>query len=387
MAARKGLGLGLLDKMGILDSLGVCMDGEGGFGNADGENGLSEGEDGLKKADGELSDGDGEGGGDSDSGVCRQRGGYEDNRPGEASGYYAEGQQQYNGHPAPHHGQGYDNRSSYETQQGFESSEGERGLMGGVPGGAVGAFGGHKVGGMTGHSKMSTIAGAVAGAIAGHKLQDGVEDWKDDRDEKKKEEKRRREKEERRKHEQQQQQHHSPSHRDEGPRRSNYAGNFTGSCRDIRLEARGDYNLHESYQRADGSYQASTISLNRIPENDNGSFHWARANASANPSGVTVQPGDTLHAIAARHNCDFHDMARQNGMQNEDMIYPGQILSVPGGGSGGGGAGFAAEARDVRLVDGGQRLEGELRREGRWVLSPINLDERIGNRDGCLELV
>jgi LysM repeat protein len=350
----------------------------------------------------------------NNNGGYQQQGGYQQSRPGEASQYYSEGQRQHPsgqdyGQPPPQYqqhqssqfnspqqsqnsygnGQGYNNPSSYETQQGFENSEGERGLMGGLAGGAAGAFGGHKVGGMTGHSKTSTIFGAVAGAFAGHKLQDGVSDWKDDRDERKEEEKRRREEEERRKHEQQNNNHHhgSNGHYNEKPRGGNYAGNFTTSSRDIRLDAHGDYNLHASCRRSDGSYQSSTISLNRILENDDGSFRWSKANTNSNSSStVTVQQGDTLRAIAARHNCDFHEIARQNGIQNEDLIYPGQVLNVPGGGRGGG-ANFGASARDVRLVDGGQRLEGELRRGGNWVQSSIVLDERIGNRDGCLEVV
>lgn len=135
----------------------------------------------------------------------------------------------------------------------------------------------------------------------------------------------------------------------------------------------------------DSSYQPSTINLNRILENDGGSFYWSRGTGGGSTT-VTVQQGDTLRAIAARHNCDFRDIARQNGIQNEDMIYPGQVLNVPGGGSGGA-ANFRVLARDVCLADGGQRLEGELHRDGRWVQSSVNLGERIRNRDGCLEFV
>jgi hypothetical protein len=38
-------------------------------------------------------------------------------------------------------------------------------------------------------------------------------------------------------------------------------------------------------------------------------------------------------------------------------------------------------------VDGGQSLEGELLRDGRWVGSSIVLDERIGNDNGTLTFV
>lgn len=328
-----------------------------------------------------------------------QQGGYPQDRPGLADSYYSggpsepqqhqyppQGQPEYGQHPqqyqqhhsvpppyySPQNPGSYD--QGYPTQYDNQSSpDGERGVMGALAGGAAGAFGGHKVGGKVGYSKTSTVIGAVAGAIAGHKLQDAVSDWKDKRDEEKQEH--------------QHGHHHSPpnhhfSHHDddEKPRSGNFAGNFTASSRDIRLDAHGEYNLHASCRRSDGSYQQSTISLNRILENDGGSFRWATGGST---STVAVQQGDTLRGIAARFNCSFEDIARHNNISNPDMIYPGQVLQIPGGGSGGGN--FGASARDVRLVEGGQRLEGELLRDGHWVRSSIVLDERISNGNGTLQ--
>ncbi|PSN64187.1 CNVH-domain-containing protein [Corynespora cassiicola Philippines] len=262
--------------------------------------------------------------------------------------------------------------------------------MGALAGGAAGAFGGAKIGGhATGHTKTSGLVGAIAGAFAGHKLQDGVSDWKDERDEKKKRE----EEEKKQKQHQQENQHHGGGHHSrhssgDRPRGGHFAGGFTQTSRDVRLDAHGDFNLHAQCRRLDGSYQSSTLSLNRILENDNGSFRWSTGNSSSGGGSVTVQAGDTLRAIAARHNCSFDEIARHNGIQNPDMIYPGQNLQLPGGGSNHGGSGnFGASARNVRLVDGGQTLEAELRRGGDWVTSSIVLDERIGNKNGCLELV
>lgn len=165
--------------------------------------------------------------------------------------------------------------------------------------------------------------------------------------------------------------------------------------------------LRASCRRMDGSYQDSSISLNKIIENDQGSFRWASQNRKREPSPrrecarqVTVQPGDTLRGIAARVGCTFDEIARANGIQNPDLIYPGQVLNVPGGAHGdhhghghghgheqrgGGEAGnFGASARNVRLVDDGRRLEGELLRNGQWVGSSVVLDERIGNDNGTL---
>ena len=247
------------------------------------------------------------------------------------------------------------------------------------------------------------MLGAVAGAVAGHKLQDGVSDWKDNRDEEKERKKREEEERRRREEEQAHQQqhggfgggnHHNPpppqyssGNHHQSSRGVNYAGNFSSSSRDVRLDAHGEYMLHASCRRTDGSYQQSSISLNRLIENDQGSFRWASSQGHQGGGGntVTVQHGDTLRDIARRHGASFEEIARHNGIQNPDMIYPGQVLQVPGrSGGGGGGGNFGASARDVRVTDGGRRLEGELLRDGRWSGSSIELDERIGNNNGTL---
>lgn len=52
------------------------------------------------------------------------------------------------------------------------------------------------------------------------------------------------------------------------------------------------------------------------------------------PSGATyvVRSGDTLSAIGARYGVSFQDLARANGIANPNLIYPGQALSIPGRG-------------------------------------------------------
>ncbi|KAK4154494.1 autolysin [Chaetomidium leptoderma] len=342
--------------------------------------------------------------------------GYQQGNPppygqGEAASYYS-------GAPQQQQQQGYGQPPSQPQQHyggpndGFQQDgpDGERGFLGALGGGVAGAVGGHKIGGKTGHSKLSTVLGAVAGAVAGHKVQDGVSDWKDNRNEEKEkkkkeeeEEKRREEEKKRREEEQshqQQQQHHGSNNHHAAPppqhqqsRGVNYAGNFSGSSRDVRLDAHGEYMLHASCRGLDGSYQQSSISLNKIIENDQGSFRWAsgqRDSGGSSRTSVTVQQGDTLRGIAAQVGGSFEEIARHNNIQNPDMIYPGQVLQLPnsggGGGHGGGSSGgnFGSSARNVRLVDDGRRLEGELLRDGRWVGSSIELDERIGNSNGTL---
>ncbi|KAK1999567.1 CNVH-domain-containing protein [Colletotrichum falcatum] len=331
------------------------------------------------------------------------RGGFQQGgeRPhnGEADSYYSQGgpeqygQQGY-GQP-PQHQQNfsppaYQNQDNYnqgyrnDGPPGFggpEGEDGERGLTGALAGGAAGAFGGHKIGGSYGHSKSSTVVGALAGAFAGHKFQDGVSDWKHKRDDEKNEHKHDHDRPEEHQH------HHRHSSRDDDkPRSGNFAGGFTGSSRDIRVDCHGDYNLHASCRRRDGEWQSSTISLNRILENDQGSFRWFTGGSGSSDSSYTVQQGDTLRNIAARFNVGFDEIARHNNISNPDQIWPGQVFQIPGrGGSSFGN--FGASARDVRLVQGGQVLEAELSRNGQWVRSSINLDERIGNNNGTLHLV
>lgn len=263
------------------------------------------------------------------------------------------------------------------------------------------------------------MLGVVAGAVAGHKLQDGVSDWKDKHDEEKekekreKEERKRREEEERRRREEDHHRHDGghhnapapgPSHHDHYQQSRggvNYEGNFSSSSQDVRLDAHGEYVLRASCRRIDGSYQSSSISLNQLIENDQGSFRWSSGERRdyggyrSERQTLTVQPGDTLRGIAGQLGCGFQEIAQHNGIQNPDMIYPGQVLQVPPGsghatrGHGGGSSGgnFGQSARDVRLVDGGRRLEGELLRDGHWVASSIMLDEKISNDNGTLRFI
>ncbi|KAK0732515.1 Cyanovirin-N [Apiosordaria backusii] len=151
--------------------------------------------------------------------------------------------------------------------------------------------------------------------------------------------------------------------------------------------------LHCECRRLDGSYQPTSISLNKIIENSNGSFRWVSGGANINscgnkPSSVTVQPGDTLRDIAQRQGTTWQELAQINCIQNPDLIHPGQVIKLPGGGGHGGqvGGNFGASARNVRLEGCGKRLVGELlRSDGCWVSSSLTLDERIGNANGTLQ--
>jgi len=283
-------------------------------------------------------------------------------QPGGQPGYGQPGYSQPNSQYGNPHGS---SPSPGPGGPGQEGQEGERGLMGGLAGAAAGAYGGHKMG----HG----IIGAMAGAFAGHKLQDFVADRKEKKEEEKKQE---------------QFSHHSPSH---SPRpsdhhygghhssdrgMSHHGGNFSASSHNIHLEG---FDLVATCRREDGQDQVSTLNLNDIISNDDGRFRWG--SGGGGQSSVTVQQGDTLREIARRFNCSFDEIARRNNLDNPDMIYPGQVLQVPGGSAGS----FGASARDVRLADGGRVLEAELRTAGgSWNFSRLELDERISNDNGRL---
>lgn len=51
--------------------------------------------------------------------------------------------------------------------------------------------------------------------------------------------------------------------------------------------------------------------------------------AAAAQETYTVQPGDTLGEIGARFGVDYHEIARVNGIENPDLIYPGQVFTIP----------------------------------------------------------
>ena len=42
----------------------------------------------------------------------------------------------------------------------------------------------------------------------------------------------------------------------------------------------------------------------------------------------TVQPGDTLWGIAERYGTTVSALAAANGIRNPDLIYPGQVLRI-----------------------------------------------------------
>lgn len=55
--------------------------------------------------------------------------------------------------------------------------------------------------------------------------------------------------------------------------------------------------------------------------------------SSGNGGTYTVQSGDTLSGIAAAHGTTWQTLQTLNGIANANLIYPGQVLKLPGGGN------------------------------------------------------
>lgn len=63
----------------------------------------------------------------------------------------------------------------------------------------------------------------------------------------------------------------------------------------------------------------------------------------------TVQSGDTLSGIGAKYGVNYQAIASANGISDPNVIYPGQVLVIPGasGGSTGGGGTYTVQSGDT----------------------------------------
>ncbi|THV64728.1 CNVH-domain-containing protein [Aureobasidium pullulans] len=145
------------------------------------------------------------------------------------------------------------------------TAEEDRGLTGALAGGALGAYGGHKL--------NHGFIGAMGGAYAGHKLQDTLSEEK----KKKKAEKLAAGR---------------PHRRDSGSSSSSsssgssgrsshhhaqqqFRGNFSASSEDVSLDKDGN-DLIARCRSVDGSLTFSSISLSEVLTNSDGRFRWQR---------------------------------------------------------------------------------------------------------------
>lgn len=97
------------------------------------------------------------------------------------------------------------------------------------------------------------------------------------------------------------------------------------------------------------------------------------AGSQASGGSYTVKPGDTLSGIGAQHGVSWQSIASANHLSNPNLIYPGQQLTIPGGGSApsggapvdgpgatrpGGGAGDIAATAEKYLGQNASSLKG-----------------------------
>lgn len=80
------------------------------------------------------------------------------------------------------------------------------------------------------------------------------------------------------------------------------------------------------------------------------------------PSGTTytVQKGDTLSGIASKYGTTYQKIASDNGIENPNLIYPGQVLKINGGSS-------QTNSQTVYTVKAGDTLSGIAKKYGTTV--------------------
>ena len=64
---------------------------------------------------------------------------------------------------------------------------------------------------------------------------------------------------------------------------------------------------------------------------NNGDIGWVNDNcivSSQAETTYTVKSGDTLSEIAKKYNTTYQKIASDNGIENPDLIYPGQVLKI-----------------------------------------------------------
>lgn len=74
------------------------------------------------------------------------------------------------------------------------------------------------------------------------------------------------------------------------------------------------------------------------------------------PGTYTVKSGDTLSGIAAKYGTSWQELQRINGLANPNLIFPGQVLKLPGG--------KPAPAKRTYTVKSGDTLSGIAARFG-----------------------
>lgn len=93
---------------------------------------------------------------------------------------------------------------------------------------------------------------------------------------------------------------------------------------------------HEPYTGGDSDDVFCTIDQWHVLAHGGNSPHVDPASVpappahAADPVRYTVQPGDSLSAIGQRFGVSWQDIQTVNSIPNADLIYPGQVLTIPG---------------------------------------------------------
>ncbi|HSM58618.1 MAG TPA: LysM domain-containing protein [Candidatus Sulfomarinibacteraceae bacterium] len=90
-------------------------------------------------------------------------------------------------------------------------------------------------------------------------------------------------------------------------------------------------------------------------------------NAAFADFSYTVQPGDTLSAIARQYNTTVQELVARNNIANPNIIHVGQVLTIPGEGSGGDDGGSQPpppSGQSTYTVQAGDTLSSIARRFG-----------------------
>ncbi len=103
----------------------------------------------------------------------------------------------------------------------------------------------------------------------------------------------------------------------------------------------------------------------------------------------TVRPGDTLWAIAARHDCSLAALLRANDLTTGAIIYPGEKLTIPGRSSTATPAAVRPEtsptASSPKDATHGARLDAEQTRNARLIIA-VGRDRGVSDRGIAIAL-
>lgn len=93
------------------------------------------------------------------------------------------------------------------------------------------------------------------------------------------------------------------------------------------------------------------------------------------PNTYVVQPGDTVSAIALKYGTSINELAQLNGIIDPNLIYPGQVIKLPGGsGNTGSTSSPTPSSPNTYTVQPGDTLSGIAAKFGTAVAALVQLN-------------